>query len=239
MSRRRWPPAHFDQGTFPLGSAARPAHRGGNPHYWPYILTHQRHGCRSMPRRRPIGAKIRGMAARLPPCHGRAWLGPIGIRIRSGQRQSIPSSSCPDLIRAPPQPPESERITGSSPAMTTGRDGVSGETILRRILILMPMGLGPATHDLRCWSRLRRVLQAFANGIGPNGQISGPSVLLRPRGTFATVRRQLPPHQTRIGHRCAHNLGQIRFTRSFGPPFPGLSAQPRLKSRVLRICPSL
>ena len=34
----------------------------------------------------------------------------------------------------------------------------------------------------------------------------------------------------------AQNLAQIRFIRPSGPPDPGLLAQPRLKSRILRIC---
>ena len=52
------------------------------------------------------------------------------------------------------------------------------------------------------------------------------AALIRPAGTFATVRRQFPPLQTRIGqtrfgHRFAHTLAQTRFTRSSGPPVPG------------------
>jgi hypothetical protein len=47
------------------------------------------------------------------------------------------------------------------------------------------------------------------------------AALVHPPGTFATVRRQFAPpkreYQTRFGHRFAHNLAQIRFTRSAGP----------------------
>jgi hypothetical protein len=116
-----------------------------------------------------------------------AALGPIGIRIRSGQRQSIPSSSCPDLIRAPPQPPESERITGSSPAMTTGRDGVSGETILRPHLILMPMGLGPATPRIARLDQGKVVGDGVRPGHDQGRNTAGLSPLL-PRQVARTCR---------------------------------------------------
>jgi hypothetical protein len=66
----------------------------------------------------------------------------------------------------------------------------------------------------------------------------GMAALVRPSGTFATVRRQFPSQtrigRTRSGHRFAHKLAQIRFIQ-FSGLVPGLRAPPRLKSRVLRI----
>jgi len=90
---------------------------------------------------------------------------PIGMRISCGWRPSIRTSSCPDLIRASPQPPESEGITGSSPAMTTARCGVSGKTFLRQILILMPMW-GPSSTPIAIPHPQRREWWACARHDG-------------------------------------------------------------------------
>jgi hypothetical protein len=51
-------------------------------------------------------------------------------------------------------------------------------------------------------------------------------------GRFATG---FPTGQMRYGYRFAHSLVQTGFTRSSGPLVPGLLAQPRLKSRIMRI----
>jgi hypothetical protein len=38
------------------------------------------------------------------------------------------------------------------------------------------------------------------------------AALIRPSGTFATVRRQFSIGRTRFGYRFAHGLAQIHFT---------------------------
>jgi hypothetical protein len=95
------------------------------------------------------------VARTMPPCV-MAGLGPMGIRIRPGQRRSIPPSSCPDL-HAPakagdPGTPTTAGIRGDRRVKPGDDDGEvwrPDKTILRRILILMPIGHVPATHDLR------------------------------------------------------------------------------------------
>jgi hypothetical protein len=42
-------------------------------------------------------------------------ISPINVRTTPRAEGILSFSSCPDLIRAPPQPPESAAITGSSP----------------------------------------------------------------------------------------------------------------------------
>jgi hypothetical protein len=61
----------------------------------------------------------------------------------------------------------------------------------------------------------------------------------RPAGCLATVRGRFPIGQMRYGYRFAHSLVQTCFSRSSGPLVPGLMAQPRLKSRIMRIYPVL
>ena len=87
------------------------------------------------------------------------------------------------------------------------------------------------------WVRRRRTITAS----GRCRVSIDMAALVQPRGLsrpFAgNSRPQTRFGQTRFGHRFAHILTQTRFTRSSGPPVPGLLTHPRLKSRAMRIHP--